>query len=176
VCDEGSDDETEYKGKNYECEHLRDSFKMTAPVPASVETLAVQLAALDRRLTDALTARDREEKIRVDELAAWRGAHNGLLEMNTRISENMLTKAEYDQRHKSLETKIDTDLKFVNQRLTAMDEDRTAIKLSVTTLMARAGYISAGFVMGALGLLIALSNVLLDFIHPAVSVLSGVKP
>jgi hexokinase len=96
--------------------------------------------------------------------------------MNTRISENMLTKAEYDQRHKSLETKIDTDLKFVNQRLTAMDEDRTAIKLSVTTLMARAGYISAGFVMGALGLLIALSNVLLDFIHPAVSVLSGVKP
>jgi hypothetical protein len=144
---------------------------VTAPVPASVETLAVQLAALDRRLTDALLARDREEKIRVEELASWREAHNGLLQINAKITAEMLSRGEYEQRHKALEAKIETDTKFVAQRLAAMDDDRMAIKLNVKELTARSGYISAGFVMGAIGLLVALANVVLDFIHPLTSII-----
>jgi hypothetical protein len=153
---------------------------MTAPVTATVETLAVQLAALDRRLTDALTARDRENEIRVEELAMWRSHHNDIIANSDRVAARMLPKQEYDERHKALEAKIDSiqqsvlerhesNLKFVMQRLDNMDRERNAIKIDVTTLIARAGYISAGFMLAIIAVIISLGGVWVDFVHPIVA-------
>jgi hypothetical protein len=143
---------------------------LTAPVPATVDTLAVQLAALDRRLTDALVARDREEKVRAEELMAWREAHNNLLRFNSETVNKMQNKDEYEQCHKALESKIESDGKFIMQRLDSMDSQRNAMKVDLTTVMARAGYVSAGFIMAAVSLVIALGVGILDFLHPLVMV------
>ena len=76
-------------------------------VPETIETLAVKIAALDRRLVDAMVSRDREERIRVEELAQWRHTHNDLLADAAKTRSLMQTKDEYEQRHQALENKLE---------------------------------------------------------------------
>jgi hypothetical protein len=154
---------------------------VTAPVPPSVETLAVQLAALRDKLNDALIYRDREEKIRVEELSAWRHSHNEILASADKTNTLMLPKTEYAERHRALEQKIEAttkaladkmeaESKFLLSRLDRMDMARNGIKEDVVKLTARAGYVSIGLIVSIGAALISLFGIWMDFIHSLVTI------
>ena len=133
---------------------------MTAPVPPTVETLAVLVAALDRRLTEQFTALGREEDIRSKELDAWREAHNGLLRTLTDTYGQMLPRPDYQREHERVREDINNVSIRIGEIEARLREDIARNGNRITAIEGRSAGISktTGVFLAVLGALIGLAS------------------
>jgi len=78
---------------------------MTAAPPPSVETLAVQMAGLQRLLDERFQSQQRAEDLAGRTLDAWKTTTNEMRGMLNDTFSRLLTKEEYNARYQSLESK-----------------------------------------------------------------------
>ncbi len=129
------------------------------------DTVMALLNERDRRLEERFTAQKDALAQATTNLDSYKTTAN---EFRATIADNnrrFATREEWSSGHSSLIDRVDTEARFLTQRMDNMDKLRNGIDVRLVTIESRVGYMSLTNFLSVLAILISIATIVTNALH-----------